>query len=92
MALLWLTRQPDFTSFTTIYIDDVIFLNHASFESVGILAPHYGYLNTLPRSTAAFAAAMPQAYAPIVISVATAFVTFAGMVAILGSRNQHIRC
>ena len=80
LSLLWLLRQPDWTSFTTIYIDDAIFLNQATVDPVSILSPHNGYLHLLPRAIAALAAALPLTYAPIVFALACAVVVFGAMV------------
>lgn len=82
LSLLWLFRQPDLTSFTTIYIDDAIFLNQATVDSVGVLTPHNGYLNILPRLIASLAATFPLTYAPVVIALSTALVTFTAMAAV----------
>lgn len=80
LSLLWLLRQPDWTSFTTLYIDDGIFLNQATVDPVGIFTPHNGYLHLLPRTIAAIAALLPLNYAPVVIALLCATVLFAAMV------------
>jgi len=82
LSLLWLLRQPDWTSFTTLYIDDGIFLNQATVDPVGIFAPHNGYLHLLPRLIAAIAAAFPLVYAPVIIAVLCATVLFTAMVVV----------
>jgi hypothetical protein len=81
LSLLWLTRQPEWTSFTTIYIDDAIFLNQAVFGDWStIFQSHNGYLHGIPRILALTAASLPLAWAPIVIAIGSSFVLFIGMV------------
>jgi len=82
LSLLWLLRQPDFTSFTTLYIDDGIFVNQATVGPASIFAPHNGYLHLFPRAIAAVVALVPLAYAPVVIALACAVIAFAAMVVI----------
>ena len=80
MSVLWLTRQPGTTSFTTIYIDDAIFLNQAVFGDWSMITqPHNGYLHLIPRTIALIAAAAPLQWAAVVFAIGCVVVLFAGM-------------
>lgn len=90
LSLLWLTRQPGTSAFTTIYIDDAIFLNQAVLgDWFVVLQSHNGYLHGIPRVIAMIAALLPLHWAALVFSIGTVVVIFIGMVFTwLSLRNQ----
>ena len=82
LSLVWLTRQPEWTSFTTLYIDDGFFVNYGLNQGVDLLAQHSGYLHILPRLIGEVVALFPLRYAPVVIACMTWLVIAATMLTV----------
>jgi len=82
LSLLWLSRQPEWTSFTTLYIDDGFFVNYGLNQGIDLLAQHSGYLHILPRLIGEIVALFPLQYAPVVIACLTWLVIAATMLTV----------